>query len=271
MSLVFKSLFKRIYKEYKERYLSLYSVQITYYILLSIIPMLIVLVSIFEVFNTSISNILIDLTDILPIDLITFLSITGKTISRGQSIGFGFVGFILGLWFASRALYALIRALNKAYHTKENRRYTKVRITAIMILLLIILIIFSGFILFGVSNIVISLIQSRLPASILLQRLVSMLGFIVGGAVVLLSVATIYSIAPNKKVRFRYALVGSLVFTTLWFFFTLLLNVYFKFFSQYSKIFGYLGLIIILIIYINISSVLFLVCAEINNELSEMR
>ncbi len=81
------------------------------------------------------------------------------------------------------------------------------------------------------------------------------------------NVMLLYSLGPNRKVPFRTLLPGASVAVVFWFMGSFGLSEYAEHFSNYSATYGSLGAIILLMLWLYLTSVVLLVGAELNAEL----
>ena len=77
-----------------------------------------------------------------------------------------------------------------------------------------------------------------------------------------------YTLAPNRKIKLKHAVVGGLFTTLGWLSVSLLFSFYVNNFGNYSKVYGALGSIIVLMLWLNISSTILIVGGEINAEIA---
>ena len=81
--------------------------------------------------------------------------------------------------------------------------------------------------------------------------------------------AIIYKIAPAKKVRFRDVLPGAITSTLGWLIASAGFSYYVNNFSNYSRIYGSLGTVFILMTWLYITSMVFIFGVELNSVLEE--
>ena len=81
---------------------------------------------------------------------------------------------------------------------------------------------------------------------------------------IFLMLSVIYYLAPAGKKVFRFISPGSTMATILALIFIVLFNIYIDNFAQYNKLYGSIGTIIILMLYININAIALLIGFELN-------
>ena len=190
--------------------------------------------------------------------------------SRGSAGIIAVFGFI---WSATGLLTSMSIALGVVYGVKETRSFVRHRIMAASVLLLI-------FVLFVISfgaTVLASVLRVQgltefLPAS--LDRLI---WTVVSHAIGLLSNFLLFFVAyrfiPNVKLKFRDIWLGTLLAGIVWEIEKYTLALYFELHgnARYGSIYGSLASIIVTMFWINISSMLFVLGAEINVLYNERR
>lgn len=180
------------------------------------------------------------------------------------------LGFFFSLYLATNGMLSLIRAFNAMYKTVERRSEIKMRLIAtgltinlaIVLLIVITLLIVGQFVLNYVSN---NLAEfgwtdiDRLTLYILfaLRFLVILIGFF-------LAIATIYYFGPAVHWNWRFFSVGAFVATILCLAVTYGFSFYITNFGTYNKVYGSIGVLIALMIWIQLLTIVLLVGYEIN-------
>src|SRR5918911_2965018 len=141
-----RDVLKRTVREFKEDNLTDWAAALTYYGILSIFPMLIVLVSILGLVGTSATQPLIDNLKTVapgPASQIFTSAIENLNKSQGAAGVLFVVGLLGALWSASGYVAAFMRASNAIYDVEEGRPIwktapTRLGVTLVMGILLIV-------------------------------------------------------------------------------------------------------------------------------------
>jgi membrane protein len=88
--------------------------------------------------------------------------------------------------------------------------------------------------------------------------------WIILGLLMFLSLSVLYYFAPAGKRVFRFFSPGSTLATLLALVFIALFNLYIENFAHYNKLYGSIGTIVILMLYININAIALLIGFELN-------
>ncbi|GAB2535365.1 YihY/virulence factor BrkB family protein [Spirosoma aerophilum] len=185
-------------------------------------------------------------------------------INRPRSSVLSF-GFLLALYSATSGLVALMQAFNSSYQFDERRGFFKVRLVAVgltftlafaLILAVVVLIIggiISDFLLrFGLLN------------NALFINLLALGRYIVVFAVFVGAVSIIYRYGPDVKMKWVFITPGSVTASLLIVLTTLGFSYYVSNFGSYNKVYGSIGTLIALMIWINLISLLLILGFEMN-------
>ncbi|MGF7047796.1 membrane protein [Paenibacillus sp. DS2015] len=263
--------FKQLYKKIKDDDVQAISAQLTYYLILSAFPFLIFIMTLIGYANISIEDKVSTLEDIVPAEAISIIEEILKEVAQGRSQTMLSFGMLATLWAASRGINAIIKGLNKAYDIDENRSFWKIRgISILATLVLSIVILLSGLLLvFGgwVGDqlfILLSYPSGFREVWGLLQYVVPLL--------VMTSVFTLlYYIAPSRKMTFKEVIPGAIFATIGWITTSVLFSTYVNRFGDFTRTYGSLGGVMILLIWLYISSIIILIGGEINATLVSRR
>jgi membrane protein len=246
--------------------------QLSYYFLLALFPLLLFLTSVIGMIvgsGTGLRHSLFNyLGKVLPASASNLVSTTMfevSTTSGGGKISFG---ILAALWAASAGMSAISESLNVAYHVKETRPWWKQRLTAISLTLILAVLI--------IAALVIVLYGGRLA-----DVLASHLGF--GSAFVwawkiaqwpivliflFIAFAMIYYWAPDLKDQdWRWITPGSLVAVVLWLLVSFAFRLYLHYFDSYSKTYGSLGAVIVLMLWFYFTGAAILIGGEVNSDI----
>jgi membrane protein len=170
-------------------------------------------------------------------------------------LGFGAVG---ALWAASGAVTGLIGALNRAYDVVEGRPFWKVRLIAL-----------GTTIVAAVLGLAAALVG--VAAAPLAQHVGGPIGMAIGwlrlpvaGVIMMFLWALLYYLLPDVEQRFKFITPGSVVGVAVWVLASWGFSKYVANFGSYDKTYGSLGGVIVLLLWMWISSLVVLGGAEMN-------
>ena len=239
--------------------------QLAYYLILSFFPFLIFLLTLIGFSNLDSMEVLGALRAMLPTSAFELIYSVIIEVIEKQNTGLLGASLLLVIWSASSAFRAVIKGINKAYGLNENRSFIKRVFIAIIctfalafvILLTLVMLVFGGLI--G------DLLASYLPFPTVVYRVWNFLRYVLVVFMMILIFASIYRYTPSKMLRWSEVIPGAIACTIGWLVVSLGFSFYINNFSNYSKIYGGLGAVIILITWLYLTSIILIIGGEINS------
>ncbi|MDX9916506.1 MAG: YihY/virulence factor BrkB family protein [Gudongella sp.] len=248
---------------------------LTYYLILSLFPFIIVLLNILSYTSFIREGVLFDMIQYLPVDIQLIIEGFVDDLLRSSSEGLLSIAALAGLWTASSGVMAIIKAINLAYDYAENRNFLKLRGLSVL---------FTLALLVMISLVLISLVLGPLLGKMLFDnlgyaetfsKLWGYLRYIIPIAFMVLIFALMYKFSPNigksLKIPLKFVLPGAIFTTFFWIVLSLLFSFYVTNFGKYALTYGSLGGVIVLLIWLYYSSIVLVVGGEINAALEDMR
>lgn len=262
-----KSIIYRLIKKSVEDDILAISSQLAYSLLLAFFPFLIFIITLVGYSNIKVSDIMNNLRSFVPIEVYALLSRTISEVKFSRNSGILSFSILFTMWSASNGLNAVIKGLNKAYNEKERRNFIVSQITAVIltIALAIIIVIVVIFLVFGEASGHILLTWLGIGTKFKILWYVVRYIFMVLITTVVFSFLYIY--APCKKHSLKSVLPGAILSSFGWIVSSLAFSFYINNFSNYSKIYGGLGAVIILMLWLLISSFVIILGGELNSVL----
>ncbi|WP_138751287.1 YihY/virulence factor BrkB family protein [Paenibacillus sinopodophylli] len=262
---------KCLYTRFREDDVPAIGAQLTYYLILAFFPFLIFTVSLLGFIELSGDSVIAELIRVLPSEAShTISSIIGEVVdnSSGTLLSFGMIATI---WSASNGINAIVKGLNKAYDVEEQRPFWKVR--GISVLATISLVIVIGLVM-------IMLVFGQAIGQYLFEWLSypdgfhwiwNVLKYMIPIAAMACAFTLLYWIMPSRRMSWREVMPGALFATFGWIITSIGFQFYMNNFGNYTKTYGSLGGMIILLIWLYISSILIMLGGEINATLASAR
>jgi membrane protein len=174
-------------------------------------------------------------------------------------------GLLFALYSGSAGMTQLISTLNAAYEVREERSWIKVHLISLgLTLAMSVLVIAALFLVLAGAHVIafagetMGLNGAAYVAAKILQWLLA-LGFVV------LAFAIVYYFAPDVEEQHWYWITpGSVIGVALWAAASGALRVYLHFFNSYTKSYGSLGAVIILMLWFYVAGLAVLIGGQIN-------
>ena len=270
------AILKRTVGEFQDDNLTDWAAALTYYGVMSLFPMLIVLVALLglvgqETTITTITDSLrtAGLNDVAkniqgPLD-----EIVRNKGGAGALVGFG---LLAALWSASGYVGAFTRAMNTIYEVREGRPFWKLRPLQVVITLATVLLISLVLIALVVSGPIAKAVGIALGVG---DTTVTVWGIAKWPVLLVLligMVAGLYYIAPNvRQPRLRWISPGGIVAVLTWILASAGFGLYVSNFNSYGKTYGTLGSVITFLVWMWISNLALLFGGELDSELERER
>ena len=263
-------LVKRVYHEINDDEVLTRSAALAYYFVSALFPMIFFLMAMLGLFAQShdLQSSLLNYTArFMPEDAYRLVQKTLQEIassSTGLKLAFGLV---LALWSGAGGVVSVMDALNRCYHVKDSRPFWKQRLISLGMTVAIaaLTIVALTIVLYGGD------IADFVGAHIGLSSVTVIAWHIVQWPIalffVVLSFALLYFWGPDTKQQWQWITPGAVVGVLTWIGASLLFRVYLHFFNSYSKTYGSLGAVIVLLLWLYISGLAILVGGEINSEI----
>ena len=189
-----------------------------------------------------------------------------------KSGGWLSLSFILALTFATNGIDAMMKAFNKTYHTIETRSFLKQRLVSLVLVLLISLIVIVAVVLIIVGpDLLRYLLDRGWIQDEITYYIIELAKWLIIIAMIFFTVSTVYYLAPATRQHFRFFSPGSFFATVLFLLTTLGFDVYINNFSRFNALYGSIGSLVIIMIWLYLNSLILLLGFELNASISRMR
>ena len=181
------------------------------------------------------------------------------------------IGFILALYFSTNGINSLIEAFNASYHISENRPIIQQRLLSLGLTLLLsfMLIIAIGLIIFGKLTLGyltdFDIISNSAADLILFGKWLTIF------LMLFLGISSLFHLGPSIKSKWKLFTPGSILATLGIIITSVAFNYYINHFSQYNKVYGSIGTLMIILIWMYFNSIILLTGFELNASISNAK
>lgn len=179
------------------------------------------------------------------------------------------VGIVATLWSASTGMYAIMRQMNIAFGVAEGRGFLKARATALALTLLFGVLVLGAFSLIVAGGSIQGWLGERFGFSGVLLGFFVIFRWAVIVLALLLAFALVYFLAPKKDQPFAIATPGTVVATALLIAASLAFSLYISHFGSFGNIYGSMGAVVVLMLWLYMAGLVILVGAELDALLAE--
>jgi len=254
----------QLFLRYKEDDLASMSAQITYYLILAFFPFLFFLINLLSFTPVSNRILFANFAALLPNDAAVLVKNMVVQAMQDKSETLLLLGMIGSLWAASQGMSAVIRGLNHSYDVKETRNFFKRYFSALISTVCVSVMITFSFLMIVFGRIIGTYAFELIGEKTLFQSIWPWLRYGISHLFLLVTFYLMYRYLPNKKLKFRNIMIGTVFATVGWVSASSLFSFYVNSFASYQRVYGSLGGIFALIIWLYISTLIILLGGELN-------
>jgi membrane protein len=272
--MTWKDLGKRVWSEVQKDEVFGRSAQLAYYFLLALFPLLLFLTSVIGLVmgsGTGLRHSLFNyLSQVIPGDAFKLVDSTMYEVSTASGGGKVAFGILAALWAASNGMGAITDSLNVAYDVKESRPWWRQRLTAVVLTIALSSLIITALVLVLYGGRIAEHLAGGYGLGDLFVLAWKVLQWPIALVFMLVSFALIYYFAPDlRDQKWTWITPGSAVGVGLWLLVSFGFRIYLHFFNSYSKTYGSLGAVIVLMLWLYLTGAAILIGGEVNSEIED--
>ncbi len=249
------------------------SAAITYRVFVAVIPMLIALFSAIAFLGEDFRNTLISMLEsIVPPYVWPAVSGMITDVVMRQNGTLSSFMFVIGIYFTIACINGILVAMTSSYFMEEKRKiFDQILLSAGLMMLTFVIIVFVAafFILASLAARYVHTHYGNNPD--LYAFVVHFFKWILVYAAIYFLISIFYYLAPVKRGDYRFFSAGSSTCTILLVILLWIINLYFSNFDNYNLIYGSLGAIFAILLWINWSSTIFLICYDLNVSIAKAK
>lgn len=244
---------------------------LAYYLLFMLFPLMIFFSSLLGLLELDVGGIIQSLTHLLPsgvLDVLeSYLLYVGQTSSRNML----WFALVFTIYFPMRAADCLMTSVRKAYHL--SRPQNQILHTAKVLLYTVFLLvsISLALALATVGRQVLEFVDRFVTLPDAFIELWSGLRFLVMGGVMFAAIGLLYAAAQDVRQPARNILPGTGAALAAWMVVSAAFSFYVENFGRYSVLYGALGTVIVLMMWLNLTAAALIMGAEVNGVLMALR
>ncbi|GEL09078.1 YihY/virulence factor BrkB family protein [Salisediminibacterium halotolerans] len=251
---------REMFYRFKEHQLIYLGAQCAYFLLLSLFPFMIVMVSLLTFVPFTVEDFKMLLEDIyMPAGVTEVIEGQLESLAQDRNTGALSLGILFTLWTASLAINAILRSLNLSYVVTKRRGLILGRLISMGLTVGMFAVVVAALTLQVIGGLLTEWLDFDMwlmDAGLLRWILITLLTFGVFLA--------LYLIGPETRLSFKNVYVGTIFATLGWQLTTLGFSAYLSNFADYSATYGAIGAAIVLMVWFHISALVILIGGEIN-------
>ena len=263
--------FKGMIKDISERNIALIAAGIAFYGMLSLFPALAALVAILSLISDPVVVIsqLEEMRGLLPDDVYKIMNqqIVSLVTTNSETLGWaGAISLFAALWSARAGVGAMMIGLNSVYH-ESNRTLAGHYLRALVLTF--------GLVMVGIVALVTvvaaPIVLAFIPMGIFGVIVADLIRWTIAISVLLAGIGVLYRFGPNRRsARISWLTLGAVFAVISWAVVSIAFSYYVANFGNYNQVYGSIGAVIAMLVWLWISSFLVLMGASWNAQV-EMR
>lgn len=258
-------------QRYLRHNVGIQSAALAFYLLFMIFPFLIFISALLGLLRLDVAGILLALGEILPRGVVDLIEVYLTYVSRNPSPHLLVFGLVFSIYFPMRATNSLMRSVRTAYHLGPPRGPARHVLKTLLYTVMLIVTIAAALALMTVGDRILSyaVVHFRLPFFV--AEAWTKLRFPVVAVLCYFALFLLYALAQDVRQPWRNIWPGTLAALTAWMAVSWLYAFYVDNIANYSLLYGSIGTVIALMIWLYMSSVVLIMGAELNGTIMSLR
>jgi len=260
---------RRVWREMQDDEVTERAAALSYYFLFALFPALLFITALLGFLPVSglPERLMTYLRDVLPPDAASTLERTITEVLRVRRTGLVSLGLLVTLWASSNGMLSLMKTMNVVFDVTERRSLWKRRLLAVVLTLTFAVFIVAALLLMVFGPLMGAMVAGWFGLGDVFTRVWRIASLPIVIACVLMGIELVYYLAPAGERRWRWVTPGATIAVVAWLVMSFGLRVYVGRVANYSATYGSIGGVILLMLWLYLSSVVFLVGAEIDAEI----
>lgn len=202
---------------------------------------------------------------ILPVNAYSLMENTIIDIVTNKSGSLLVIMFFATIIFSTNGIHAVINAFVVTSHSFKANSWLNQRKASIFLLIIgILMIALAGFLIIFGKMAVNSLVELDIIEKNLVINILIVLKWILIVLLLFLAISFLYYFAPAKGSDFRFISSGSTLATALFILTSLGFSAYVNNFGQYNRLYGWIGTLMVILVWLYLNSIALLIGFELN-------
>lgn len=257
-----RALYKRLIKNIRKPEMLILPGQLSFFFLLTLIPLAALFISLFSRFNIS-TDFMSDLIlNNIPEAMISIVDTLANGVKANTN---AVIFFVSALILASNGTHSMIIASNKIYNI-EDKNYIKRRLKSVLMMFVLIGLLFFIFLVPVFGDMIIRIVRSITNETVgnIVMVTYNILKYPLSFGLVFISIKMLYIMAPDIKINPKEVNYGAAFTSMSWVVVTQLYSLYVEQFSNYGSLYGSLSNLLVLMWWIYILSYIFVLGMGLN-------
>ena len=246
-----------------EKHMSAYAAQAAYFIILSFIPFMLLLMTSIKYTPLTREEVINVVMQVFPENFEGFIrGIVGEVYAK--SLGVVPISALIALWSAGKGIQALTNGFNTIYQVQETRNFIVTRIRSVIYTLIFVIAIVLTLILQVFGNSLQRELSNRFPFLDRLVTTIISMRLLISLGLLSLVFLMLYKFIPNRKAIFRSQLPGAVLSAVCWSTFSFFFSIYLDFFNNAANMYGSMTTIVLILLWMYFCMIFVMIGAQVN-------
>ena len=251
-------------KRLNKDHVGAYAAQSAYFILLSFIPFVLLLVTLVKYTPLTQEIVTTALIRMVPEEFSSFIRVIVNEVF-GKSAAFVPVSAIIALWSAGKGVNALSKGLNCIYQVEETRGYVINRLRSAVYTLIFVVAVAVTLLLLVFGNQIQMGIAERFPVIAKVTSVIVGMRTMITLVLLCLVFLMIYKFVPNRRATLKSQIPGAMVSSVAWSLFSLAFSIYIDLTPGTVNMYGSLTTLVLIMLWLYFCMWILLIGAEMNS------
>jgi membrane protein len=215
------------------------------------------------------------MSELIPLEIYKMAEGTIVEIVSRASTGLLSLVFFMAIYFATNGVDAILEGFGQSYHAGDIWPWWKQKVTAFVLMTSLSFLIFMSMAFLGFGKLAISILKQQ---DIITNQVtifwLATIRWIIIVVFLLISISVLYYFGQpkdKKQNKYRFFSPGSILATTLFVGGGILIKLYFENFARYNLLYGSIGSIIILMVWLYYNAIILLIGYELNASIRQSK
>lgn len=251
-----------------KRHTSAYAAQAAYFIILSFIPFMLLLMTSVKYTPLTRQEVVKAVMQVCPESFQSFIEGIVNEVYE-KSLGVVPVSALIAMWSAGKGIQALTNGFNCIYQVNETRNYLVTRIRAVFYTLVFVISIVLTLILQVFGNSLQRELSRRFPFMDKLIAMIISMRVVITLSTLCLVFLMMYKFIPNRKATFRSQMPGAVLSSVCWSVFSFCFSLYIDFYSGASNMYGSMTTVVLILLWMYFCMMFVMIGAQVNHYFEE--
>jgi membrane protein len=258
-------------RRYLNHGVSIQSAALAFYLLFTIFPLMIFFSALLGLLHLDVSGISTVVSAVLPSAVVKLLEMYLNYVSRNPSIRLMLFGLFFSIYFPMRAVNTLMRAVRTAYHLGPPRAAVRHMIKTLLYTVLLIVTIVLTLVTLMVSNLALHYATEHFSFPLELAVLWRQLRYPLVTVLMFFALYLLYALTQDSRQPWKNLWPGVMASLLSWLLASWLFSFYVENIAAYSLLYGSIGTVIVLLVWLYLTACILIMGAELNGTLISLR